>query len=177
MARLLLTDCPADPVGPIGEGPTIVDDALQDAGLALAAEQVGGAQRCLDVAVAYSKERTAFDRPIGSFQAIKHHCADVHVEIECARSAVWYAGWALQHDADDRASAGLIARSYATETYLRAARTCIQVLGGVGFTREHPAHLHFRRATCSSQLLGAPIEHREQLMATLVEPTPAGSER
>jgi alkylation response protein AidB-like acyl-CoA dehydrogenase len=162
IARVTLDGAAAEPLGPI-RGAQLVERA----GLALSAEQVGGAQRCLDLAVEYAKDRHAFGRPIGSFQAIKHQCADLFVEIECARSAVWYAAWTAAEDRAEHATALPIARSYASETYLRAARLCVHVLGGVGFTHEHPAHLHFRRATSSAQLLGSTASHRDRLIGEL----------
>jgi alkylation response protein AidB-like acyl-CoA dehydrogenase len=167
IGRVELRGAAAELVGPPGQGAELLERAARRTGLALSAEQVGGAQRCLDLSVEYAKDRHAFGRPIGSFQAIKHQCADLFVEIECARSAVWYAAWTGAEGRAEHAKALPIARAYASETYLRAARLCVHVLGGVGFTVEHPAHLHFRRATSSSQLLGSTARHRDHLIEVL----------
>ena len=118
----------------------------------LAAEQVGGAQWCLDTAVDYAKSRLQFGRPIGSFQAIKHKCAEMLVEVEFAKSAAECLesgeGW------DELFEAAHAAKSYCSETYFHAAAENIQVHGGMGFTWEHPAHLYFKRAKASELLFG-----------------------
>ena len=167
IARVGLDYAEAELLGPAGGGGPLLARVAERAGLALSAEQVGGAQRCLDLAVDYAKDRHAFGRPIGSFQAIKHACADLFVELECARSAVWYAAWTDAEGRPEHATALPMARAYAAETYLRAARLCVHVLAGVGFTSEHPAHLHFRRATSSAQLLGSPAHHRDRLIEAM----------
>ena len=135
--------------------------------LLLAAEQVGGAGRCLDIAVEYAKERTQFGRPIGSFQAVKHRCADMLVEYEAARTALMYATWAWDDRADDRVMAAAAAKSAAGDAYWANARSCIQVLGGIGFTTEHPAQLHFKRAMVSAELFGSAAAQRELIVSHL----------
>ncbi len=135
--------------------------ALQHAAIALSAEQVGGADRCLAMAVDYAKERVQFGRPIGSFQAIKHKCADMLLEVESARSASYYAGWAASvGDAEVPVLASL-AKSYCSDAYFHCAAEAIQIHGGVGFTWEYDVHLHFKRAKSSETMLGAPAYHRE----------------
>jgi alkylation response protein AidB-like acyl-CoA dehydrogenase len=136
---------------------------------ALAADQVGGAQRCLDMAVEYAKTRLQFGRPIGSFQAIKHKCADLLVETEFARSAAYHAAFvAAAGDGDDELfAAAHMAKSYCSETYFHAASENIQIHGGMGFTWEHPAHLYFKRARASAVLFGDAIDHRRKLATTL----------
>ncbi len=162
-ARLELAGTPAQLVGCAGQaGPGIVK-TLQLAAVALAAEQVGGAQRCLDSSVEYAKARTQFGRPIGSFQAIKHKCADLLLEVEFARSAAYYAGWAAAQDTDDLPLAASVAKSYCSETYFHAAAENIQIHGGIGFTWEHDAHLYLKRAKSSELLFGDPVYHRELL--------------
>lgn len=130
---------------------------VRDLGIAaLAAEQVGGAQRCLEMAVEYAGRRHQFGRPIGSFQAIKHRLADLLLLVESARSAA--AGAAGGGEA-----AAAIAGSYCTEAYLTAAGENIQVHGGIGITWEHPAHRYLKRATSDAQLFGPPQAHRARL--------------
>ncbi len=131
--------------------------------MALAAEQVGGAQHVLDASVEYAKTRIQFGRPIGSFQAIKHKCADMLLEVESAKSAAYYAGWAAAEDSDELPVVACLAKSYCSEAYFHAAAENIQIHGGIGFTWEHPAHLYFKRAKSSELLLGDPSYHRELL--------------
>jgi alkylation response protein AidB-like acyl-CoA dehydrogenase len=129
----------------------------------LAAEQVGGAQRCLDMAVEYAKIRVQFGRPIGSFQAIKHKCADMLLEVESARSAAYYAGSVAEGGGHELAVAAALAKAYCSQAYTHAAKENIQIHGGIGFTWEHDAHLYFKRAKSSELLLGDPTYHRELL--------------
>ena len=136
---------------------------LDRAAVALAAEQVGGAQRCLDMAVAYAKQRVQFGRPIGSFQAIKHKCADVLLEVESARSAAYYAAWCAAERSDELPAVASLAKAYCSDAYCHAAAENIQIHGGIGFTWEHPAHLYYRRAKSSELLFGDPSHHRERL--------------
>jgi len=142
---------------------------LQRGAILLAAEALGGAQRCMDISVEYAKVRVQFGRPIGSFQSIAHKCADMLVKVESARSAVLYAAWAADSGGDDLLSVSGLAKSYAAEAYYRVAGSMIQVMGGIGFTWEHEAHLHFKRARASQQLLGSTEHHREQLAAMLLD--------
>jgi alkylation response protein AidB-like acyl-CoA dehydrogenase len=137
--------------------------SLDLAAIALAAEQVGGAQRCLDMAVAYAKERNQFDRPIGSFQAIKHKCADMLVAVESARSALYYAACVADDGHDDLTLNASLARAWASESYFHCAAENIQIHGGVGFTWEYDPHLHFKRARASECALGPPADHRERI--------------
>lgn len=135
------------------------------AAILTAFEQVGGAQRCLDLAAAYAKERIAFGQPIGAFQAVKHELAKLHVEIELARSNAWYGAWALAEDAPELVTAACLARMSATDTYTRAAQECIHLHGGVGFTWDHEAHLHLRRARALEGALGRAAAWGECLLA------------
>ena len=130
----------------------------------LAAEQVGAAARCLDMAVGYAKGRIQFGRPIGSFQAIKHRCADMLVMVEGARSAVVHAAAA---DVDELPVAASVAKLAASETLLHAAVDNMRIHGGIGFTWEHDAHLYVRRAKSTELVFGTPDYHAERL-ATLV---------
>jgi alkylation response protein AidB-like acyl-CoA dehydrogenase len=133
----------------------------------VAAEALGGAQACLDRTVAYSKERIQFGRPIGSFQAYKHRLADMMVEIEQARSAVYWAACAVDEGSDEAAMAVHAAKSFATDTFFRCAGDMIQLHGGIGFTWEHDAHLFFKRARSLQTMLGSGNWHREKI-ATMI---------
>jgi alkylation response protein AidB-like acyl-CoA dehydrogenase len=130
---------------------------------ALAAEQVGGAQRCLEMATDYAKTRLQFGRPIGSYQAIKHKCADMLVTVEFAKSAAYAACFAAAENAADLLEAAALAKAYCSEAYFRVAAENIQIHGGMGFTWEHPAHLYFKRAKASDLLFGDAAYHRERL--------------
>jgi alkylation response protein AidB-like acyl-CoA dehydrogenase len=136
---------------------------LDLAAIALAAEQVGGAQRCLDMSVEYAKVREQFGRPIGSFQAIKHKCADMMVAVESARSALYYAACIADDGSDDLSSNASLAKAWCSESYFTCAGDSIQIHGGVGFTWEYDPHLHFKRARASESWLGNPTYHRERV--------------
>jgi alkylation response protein AidB-like acyl-CoA dehydrogenase len=162
-ARLEFSDTPAALIGTDGGGEPGLSKTLDLAAVALAAEQVGGAQHVLDASVEYAKTRIQFGRPIGSFQAIKHKCADMLLEVESAKSAAYYAAWAAAEDSDELPVVASLAKSYCSEAYFHAAAENIQIHGGIGFTWEHPAHLYFKRAKSSELLLGDPSYHRELL--------------
>jgi alkylation response protein AidB-like acyl-CoA dehydrogenase len=130
---------------------------------ALSAEQIGGAQRCLDMAVDYAKTRLQFGRQIGSFQAIKHKCADLLILLESARAASAYALWCIDHAPENLPTAAAMAKVTASEAFFRAAGDNIQIHGGIGFSWEHPAHLYFKRAKSSELWLGDPALHRDRL--------------
>ena len=140
-----------------------IDQVLDLAAVALASEQVGGAQFVLDMAVQYAKDRVQFGRPIGSFQAIKHKCADMLLEVESAKSAAYYAAWCAAEMNDELPSVASLAKAYCSEAYFHCAAENIQIHGGIGFTWEHPAHLYFKRAKSSELIFGDPAYHREQL--------------
>ena len=160
-AALSLQAVPARLIGAEGSAGDVVAATLRLAAVALAAEQVGGAQRCLDMSVEYAKIRMQFGRPIGSFQAIKHMCADMLLEVESARSAAYYAAWAAQDGSDELPLLASLAKACCSEAYFRAAADNIQIHGGIGFTWEHDAHLYYRRAKSTELMLGTPAEHRE----------------
>ena len=136
---------------------------LDLAAIALAAEQIGGAQAILDQTVAYAKERVQFGRPIGSFQAVKHKCADMCVAVESARSAVYYAAAAAATGSDELPELASMAKAYCSEAFFACAADAIQVHGGVGFTWEYDCHLYFKRAKSTETFLGDPVWHREQV--------------
>ncbi len=136
---------------------------------ALAAEMVGGMQRTLDITVEYAKTRKQFGKPIGIFQAVQHQCADMYLETESARSAVYYAAWALQHDAPDAAAAVSIAKLYASDASRTVGNRGIQVHGGMGFTWENDLHLYYRRAKASETMFGDATFHRERLARLTID--------
>jgi alkylation response protein AidB-like acyl-CoA dehydrogenase len=131
--------------------------------IALAAEQVGGAERCLERSVEYAKTRQQFGRAIGSFQAIKHMCADMLVRVESARSACYWAAWAASVEDEDLVLAAALAKAWCSEAFFRNSADNIQIHGGIGFTWEHDAHLYFRRARASASLFGDATQHREMV--------------
>jgi alkylation response protein AidB-like acyl-CoA dehydrogenase len=151
-----------------GDVTAALDRVLALAIGALCAEQVGGAQRCLDTATEYARTRLQFGRPIGSYQAIKHKCADMLVEVEFARSAAYHAAFrAADEDDDETIAAAHMAKAYCSEAYFRTAAENIQIHGGMGFTWEHSAHLYFKRAKASAVLFGDPIHHRRELARSI----------
>jgi alkylation response protein AidB-like acyl-CoA dehydrogenase len=162
-AKLEFSNTPATLLGAEGEGWTILNTVLDLAAVGLAAEQVGGAQKVLEMAVEYAKVRVQFGRPIGSFQAIKHKCADMLLEVESAKSAAYYGMWCAAEMNDELPSVASLAKAYCSEAYFHATAENIQIHGGIGFTWEHPAHLYFKRAKSSELLFGDPTYHRELL--------------
>jgi alkylation response protein AidB-like acyl-CoA dehydrogenase len=162
-AKLTFDNTPAKLIGTEGEGWATLAKTLDLAAVALAAEQVGGAQKVLEMSVQYAKDRVQFGRPIGSFQAIKHKCADMLLEVESAKSAAYYAGWAAAEDNEELPVVASLAKAYCSDAYFHAAAENIQIHGGIGFTWEHDAHLYFKRAKSSELMLGDPTYHRELL--------------
>jgi alkylation response protein AidB-like acyl-CoA dehydrogenase len=162
-------------MGDEGEGWPALAQVIDLASIALAAEQVGGSQRLLDMTVEYTAERTQFNRTIASFQAVKHKAADMMLKTEVARSAVYYAACVAQESigggplADELGEAASIAKSYCSDAYFAIAGDAIQLHGGVGFTWEYDVHLYFKRAKSSEQLLGNGAQHRERLAALLLD--------
>jgi alkylation response protein AidB-like acyl-CoA dehydrogenase len=163
LARLLFSSVPARLIGAPGEAAAILSRTLDIAAIAQAAEQLGGAQRALDMAVSYAKVRHQFGRPIGSFQAIKHRCADLLLEVESLRSAVGYAAAAVAEDSAEVPVVAALVKALASDTYFHVAAENIQIHGGIGFTWEHDAHLYFKRAKASELFLGDASYHRERL--------------
>lgn len=152
---------------PLDNPSAAITAAHRAAFIALSAEALGGAQACLDRTVAYAKERVQFGRAIGSFQAYKHRLADMMIEIEQARSAVYWAACAVDEGSDEAELALHAAKSFAADTYFMCAGNQIQLHGGIGFTWEHDAHLFFKRARAIQAMLGNGDWHREQI-ATMI---------
>lgn len=153
---------------PLADGKAAVQAAQESGWICLAAEALGGAQACLDHTVAYARERVQFGRPIGSFQAYKHRLADMMVEIEQARSAVYWAACAVDEGADDRVLALHAAKSFCADTFFKCAGDMIQLHGGIGFTWEHDAHLFFKRARSIQTLMRNGNWHREQIAIAIM---------
>ena len=148
-------------IGEPGEGAAILERLATRAKAGLAAEMCGGAARVLDMCVDYAKVREQFGRPIGSFQAIQHKCATMLVEIESARSAAYYAAWAVGSDAPDAALAAAMAKAYASDAFRHVAAEGIQIHGGIGFTWEHDMHVYFKRAKSSEVSFGDAAWNRD----------------
>ena len=160
LAELDFDGTPARLLGRQGDGWAALQRTLQLAAVWLSAEQVGGAAHCLDASVEYAKVRSQFGRPIGSFQAIKHRCADMLLAVESARSAAYYAMAAAVADAE-LPMASSLAYAQCSQVFSRAASDMIQIHGGVGFTWEHEAHLYLKRAKASEALLGGIRYHQD----------------
>jgi alkylation response protein AidB-like acyl-CoA dehydrogenase len=169
VAALEFAGTPARLISDEGAADGILERTLRLAAVALAAEQVGAAQKCLDMSVEYARLRVQFGRPIGSFQAIKHKCADMLLEVESARSAAYYAAWAAADGSDELPLLASLAKAYCSDAFASAATESIQIHGGIGFTWEHDAHLYYRRAKSTEQFLGSPSEHRDLLARRLLE--------
>jgi alkylation response protein AidB-like acyl-CoA dehydrogenase len=148
-------------IGMVDMGWPILQKVLNIATVALCAEMVGGAQRVLDLSVAYAKERVQFGRPIGSFQAVKHKCAEMMLQVESAKSAAYYAAWAVDEDVPEAPLAVSMAKAYCSDAYRNTAGEGIQVHGGIGFTWEHDMHLYFKRAKYAEFTFGDATYHRE----------------
>ncbi|HJT37300.1 MAG TPA: acyl-CoA dehydrogenase family protein [Actinomycetota bacterium] len=140
---------------------------LDRAALLIAAESLGGAERVTEMAVEYAKARTQFGRPIGSFQAVKHRAADMLVDVESLRNAVYYAAWAAEREQPDASLAISMAKAFAADAYRRVAQSGIQIHGGIGFTWEHDMHLYFKRAKGNEVAYGDATFHRERVAQLL----------
>jgi alkylation response protein AidB-like acyl-CoA dehydrogenase len=166
LAHVDLAGVPAEPLGePFGAAAALAK-TLDQARVLLACESAGGAQHCLDAAVAWARQRVQFARPIGSFQAIQHKCAEVLLEVEGAKSAAHFACWAAEQDAQLPLAAAL-AKSFCDEAYLRASQENLHIHGGVGFSWEAEPQLYFKRAKASETLLGPPAFQRARIAREL----------
>ncbi len=162
-------------MGEAGAGWTALAKIIDLASVALAAEQVGGCQQLLDMTVDYTAERVQFNRPIASFQAVKHKAADMMLQTEVARSGVYYAACVAQEAleggelAAELPEAASVAKSYCSDAYFAIAGDALQLFGGVGFTWEYDVHLYFKRAKSSEHMLGNGAVHRERLATLLLD--------
>ena len=140
--------------------------------VATAAESVGVAERALEMSVAYAKERQQFGRPIGTYQAVSHRCAQMLLEVEGARSVVYWAAWALDHAPEEAFVAASSAKAYASDCGARVTGSAIQVHGGIGFTWEHDLQFFFKRATALAHHYGDARWHRDQIALSLLGTSP-----
>lgn len=148
-------------LGTPGQAWPALSRVLDQSKVALCAEMVGGAQQVLDMSVEYAKVREQFGRPIGSFQAIQHKCADMLVQVESAKSATYYAAWAAAQDRAQAPLAAAMAKAYCSDAYRKVSADGIQVHGGIGFTWEHDMHIYFKRAKGSEVTFGDGAWNRE----------------
>jgi alkylation response protein AidB-like acyl-CoA dehydrogenase len=172
LCDLSFDDAPGTLIAAGAAASQALEAALSAGAAALAAEQVGLAQRCLDMTLAYVKERRQFARPVGSFQALKHRLADMWIAVSQARAASRYAAACLASGDPDAAVAVAVAKAYCSEAAVHAAQECVQLHGGIGFTWEHPAHLYLKRAKADSIGFGTPDAHRAALAGLVNLPAP-----
>jgi alkylation response protein AidB-like acyl-CoA dehydrogenase len=158
--RLELDDAAAEP---LGDEPDRIARAYATIITALAAENVGVAQRSMEMAVEYAGDRKQFERPIGSFQAVSHRCAQMLLEVEGARSLAYWAAWALDNEPETALRAASMAKAYASDAGFRVAASAIQVHGGIGFTWEHDLHFFLKRAKANAHAFGDARWHRERV--------------
>ncbi|MFI9386963.1 acyl-CoA dehydrogenase family protein [Kutzneria sp. NPDC052558] len=163
LARMSFHAVAATPVGDPAFAGEVMRTVLDHAAAALAMEQAGGAARVLELAVDHAKSRFQFGRAIGSFQAVKHRCADMLVLVEQAKAVAYHAIAASATDADDLRLAAGLAKAFCSTAYTRVANENIQIHGGIGFTWEHPAHLYLKRAKSSELMFGDPARHRDAI--------------
>ena len=143
--------------------PGDVEAAADRSLVALAAELTGIAQRAMEMAIDYAKERQQFDRPIGAYQAVSHRCAGMLYDVEEARSLTYYAAWCADDEPESLPLAGSMAKARASDAAWRVTNDALQVLGGIGFTWEHDLHFLLKRAKVDAELLGDPRLHRERV--------------
>ncbi len=151
-------------LGPVGGAAPLLEALLRRGAVGAAAEMLGAARKSLDMAVAYAKVREQFGQPIGSFQAIRHKCAEMLAEVENAHAAVYYAAWAQDARSEDHEVAASIAKAFVGDASRRTCGEAIQVHGGIGFTWEYDLHLYFKRAKALEPLYGDADWHREQIV-------------
>ena len=151
----------ADVIGTIGGGWSILSAILDRGKVMIAAEMIGGAQKVLETTVEYAKVRAQFGRPIGSFQAVQHKCANMMIDVEGAKSAIYYAAWAVSNDVPDAPVAAAVAKAAASDAFRRVSADGIQLHGGIGFTWDHDLHLYFKRAKSSEFTFGDATYNRE----------------
>jgi alkylation response protein AidB-like acyl-CoA dehydrogenase len=157
---------PVDEIlGAPGQAGPALARVMQKAQVGLCAEGVGGSQRALEIATDYAKVRVQFDQPIGSYQSVKHRCAQMYLEVESARSMMYWAAWAQDHgQGDEAALSASSAKAYVSDAYCNVAAGAVQILGGIGMTWEHDIHLYLKRANAIEMALGDPCYHREKVL-------------
>ncbi|MFN8524478.1 MAG: acyl-CoA dehydrogenase family protein [Chloroflexota bacterium] len=157
-------------VGTVDDGWKIVSQVLERAAVAASAEMLGAARKCMDMSVEYVKVREQFGQPIGAFQAIKHACAEMLLEVEGSHGAVYYAAWAQDADAPDASMAASVAKSWVNDAARKVCGSAIQVHGGIGFTWEYDLHLYFKRAKRLEALYGDSETHCELVLEQVLSP-------
>jgi alkylation response protein AidB-like acyl-CoA dehydrogenase len=167
LAKLELKNAPGERLGAAGQGAAVARDVLDRAAVMMGYEQVGGAERALELTRAFTMGRFAFGRPVASFQALKHRMADVYAKTQIALSNGYFAAWALSNGNDELSVAACSTRVAASEAFVLASEEMIQMHGGVGFTWEYDCHLFYRRARALAAALGTPNEWREKLVSRL----------
>jgi alkylation response protein AidB-like acyl-CoA dehydrogenase len=170
LGRLELSGAEARRIGAVGAAQGVLAGVLDRVALALTAEAVGGAAQCVEQTVAHAKARQQFGRTIGSFQAVKHRCADMQVRLEASIAALRYVSRAAETEPEQFPLLASVAKVQSTEAYFRTAADTIQLFGGIGFTWEHFAHLHFKRAKASELMFGSPREHRARIADRMLGP-------
>jgi alkylation response protein AidB-like acyl-CoA dehydrogenase len=169
-ADLEFVDVAADLIGCESDGDRILTSTLDIARIALAAELVGVAQAALDMATDYAKTRVQFDRPIASFEAIKHKSADMYIDVETSRALVMHAAWTVDAATDDVPEVAAMTLAHVSDASFRVVAHLLQILGGIGYTSEHDAHLYFKRARASGALLGSADSLRERFLERTLDP-------
>ena len=154
--------------------PGDVDEALDRIAAALAAENVGVAQKAMEMAVEYARDRKQFDRPIGAYQAVSHRCAQMLLEVEGSRSGAYYAAWCADSEPETRSLAASLAKAYASDAAWRTCSSSLQVHGGIGFTWEHDLHFFLKRAKTNALMFGSAATHRERVARLSGLEAPAG---
>jgi alkylation response protein AidB-like acyl-CoA dehydrogenase len=164
LAEVTFTGVKADAtdiVGPVGDGWNIMSNVIDCGKVMLAGEMMGGAQKVLELTVDYAKVRVQFGRPIGSFQAVQHKCANMMIDVEGAKSAAYYASWAVSNQVAEAPLAAALAKAAASDAFRRVSAEGIQLHGGIGFTWDHDMHLYFKRAKSSEFSFGDANWNRE----------------
>jgi len=161
-------------IGEVDRGWAVIGPTLQRAAIGASAEMLGAARRCMEMSVEYAKVRQQFGQPIGAFQAIKHACAEMLLEVENAHAATYYAAWALDAGAPDAALAASVAKAYVGDASRKVCGSAIQVHGGIGFTWEYDLHLYVKRAKHLEPLYGDADFHRERALQLLLDRVEAG---
>lgn len=154
-------------LGQEGEADDALRQILNRINVAYALDMVGGGQKVLDIGIEYAKTRVQFGQAIGSFQAIKHKCAELLMELECSRSIAYYAAWTQEHNERQAAINASVSKAFCSEMYRNATREVLQILGGIGFSWEHELHIYLKRAKCLEALFGDVAFHRERLAQEL----------
>jgi alkylation response protein AidB-like acyl-CoA dehydrogenase len=170
LSWLELADTPAVRIGGAGAAQSLRDRAA----VGLSAEMLGGAARVLEMTAQYAKDRIQFGQPIGSFQAVKHRCADMVVDVEGMRSTAWYGAWAIAFDDPDASLAASSAKVWCSDASRRVMASGLQVHGGIGFTWEHALHLYLKRAQLDQTSFGDASYHRDRIAAILRDRVRAG---